>query len=386
MGEVSQGSVTADNKTQAHRELSGRGFFVKKISADLGFKISNKNVSNKELLRLIKSMRSLMNSGIPLTDTLKIISDEPETKKLGVYVEGIYQEIIKGSSFSDACRNYDDIFDEVFVSSVKVGEKTGDLALSLENYQEYLLQKIYLNKKIKSALTYPIFLMSALSIVVGILFVYVIPNFADLFSSFDAALPAPTQLVISLASYSHYIAAFLVSFIIISILVIKSFGDKPEIKLMFDSLLLKVPIFGSMRDRAQKARLTGSFSSLLTSGVTVAEAIYILSESFKGTRLGESLALCSKSVVEGESMFNSFKRFSVFDGYALKMLSIGEKSSQLETVLNDIASYQQEELDEKIDRFTSLLEPFLIMFMGLLMGFVIIAMYLPIFFISDVVQ
>ncbi|GAB2191549.1 type II secretion system F family protein [Sessilibacter sp. MAH1] len=385
-GEFVKGSINSENKLSAYSELKDKNLYVQKIKSNSSFSFYSAGISGKELLRLIKSIRSLLGAGLPLSDTLKIISKNAESKKISVYVDNIHKDVIEGASFSLSCKKHGNLFDDVFVSAIGVGEKSGDLIQSLENYENYLVRKLYINKKVKSALTYPLFLTSALVVVIGVLFVYVVPNFSELFASFDAQLPAPTRLIINISEYIHYIGLILLLVGFGIFLFIKFSGNNKKIKLRLDRIFTGIPIVGPMRRCSQIARLTNSFASLLRCGVPASESVQILRDSFDGTHLGELLKASSKFILEGGSVYDSFVRYSIFNGYSLNMLSIGEKASQLEPVLTDISLYQNDELDEKIDSFTRLLEPILILFMGLLMGFVIISMYLPIFFISDVVQ
>jgi type IV pilus assembly protein PilC len=385
-GSVIKGTVTAQDRSRALSELSELGVFVQKLSREFTLSLGKTSLKPQEFFRLIKSLRSLLKSGLAFTECLSALAVEPENKRVAQYVNSLHLDVVNGDSFSQACLRYPEVFDEVFVSAVRTGEKSGDLFSALGNYQDYLSQKLQLNRKIKSALTYPVFLLSALGVVLAILFIYVVPNFAELFESFDAQLPKPTQWVIAAGEYAPGIIFSLLIFICSSLLLSGTLKQQLQWQRTVDQSLLRVPLIGAMRAKVQTARLASTMTNLMASGASIIEILDLTISSFRGTQLGLTLERTKTAIVDGQSVFHAFKEQSVFTGYALKMLSVGEKAAAMDRVLADIAEYQQEELDDQVERFTALLEPALILFMGVLMGFVIIAMYMPIFYMSEVVQ
>lgn len=385
-GEAISSTITSVDRSHAESELLDQGLFITSITGTGTLFTLNRGLTLKQQLIFVKSLVSLIKSGLPLRDGLIAIEEQADHERIRHYTKGLISAINKGDSLAEACKMYPEAFSHVFVCTIEVGEKTGELGNSLEGLQNHLVRQLNLSKKVKSALTYPVFLLVTLLAVVTLLFIYVVPSFAELFSSFDTELPTPTKIVLAIADAFPLIAAcFLAVFFTLAGLKVK-FGDNAKYKLFLDNLTLKIPLLGSLVTKSQAVTITTTLGSLLESGASITESLDICSRSMKDTQQGRRLAYALEAIVNGGSLAQALEKHRVLTGYTSKILAVGEKSSNVEQSLKDVSNFLQDELDEFVTRLTALLEPSLILVMGVLMGFIIISMYLPVFFISEVVQ
>lgn len=385
-GRIIRDSISATNKQSAAAAVAESGLYVRHVSRQLKFSIQNHELDTNLLYRLMRSFKSLLSAGLSISEALNALADVPENDKSRTFVDVLIKGVNRGESLSEIASAHNYMFDKLLINAFFTGEQSGNLAFALEAYLENLQQKRELSSNIRNALSYPVFLLGALVIVMFLLFTYVIPNFSEMFESFGAELPEPTRIILLVADYFHWVLLATGVLAFASISLARASRSNTSMGLALDKILLATPLVSTLRRKIQISNFSLMLKSLLEGGAPLVEALDVCRDAFEGTLLGESIASARAEILDGHSIHDSFMRSCVFDGYSLKMLAVGEKASSIEKVLTDIARFHGEELSDFLNRFNKILEPALILLMGLLMGFVIIAMYLPIFYMADVVK
>lgn len=386
-GEKVSSSLTATSKQQAAKELKEAGYLVEKLTANYfnGFNLS-RGRSSKEFYEINSQLISLIKSGIPLSESLSILVENSEPSETMQYFNSVHQQIQKGASISEACLLYPEMFDEVYISLLKISEKSGDLVGSLQNYQKYLSMRIGFTSSIKQALAYPVFLIITIAMVIGILLIYVVPKFTDLFASFDAELPYPTQIIITASNVMPYLLLTAMPVVVTLSILFKAWNIPTNIKVKLDKTLKKLPFIGALRSENQVSQAMRMLSSLLNSGSPLLSSLIAVKDVNINNSLGSEFGGIVKMLESGSSLSEAIESVNFLSKNAKSMLATGEKSSSLAAMMIEICEYNENKFESKLKNATSLIEPALMLAMGLIVGFVIIAMYLPIFYLADVVQ
>lgn len=379
-------TMVAPSKEAAIDSLQQTGMMVGKIRPALSGKVSSRAINHKVFYQFNQELIALVRAGIPLVEALGMCTSRPGEKNFTNILSEVRKKVLGGQSFSDACQEYPEAFDSIYVAAIRTSEQTGDLREALTHYQSYLERKVKIEKEIKQALYYPVFLVFALGIVLTILFVFVVPKFTELYSGFDMELPLATRIIVSIANAAPLF--ILISFFIfVASTVVWNLVEKPKAFFLFiDGLLLSIPVLGNTRSMLHQSRLMTMLSGLLLAGTPLVLALKIASESLSGLRLGAAIESVVRDVEDGNRFSASLEKQGVLSEQVIKMLDIGESSGALEQMMKEVAIYSEEMLDERLKQITALFEPTLMLLIGLMVGVVIVAMYMPIFFLAEVVQ
>ncbi|WP_185236088.1 type II secretion system F family protein [Teredinibacter franksiae] len=377
--------LAASSKESALADLEASGLLITNIHQVLSFGGASK-VPTEALYRFNQELLSVTRAGIPLVDSLKMVIPRDDSPLLTSILEKVIDKLSSGSSFSVACKDFPEAFDPIYLASIQTSEHTGDLVEALQQYNAILSRKLNVDKSIKAALYYPAFLASVLVVVLAVLFVFVIPSFSELYDSFDAALPGPTQVILAIAAIAPY--AIVASAILLLVATITwKLSDKPKLVLIrVDRALNRVPVIGKTRVNIQFSQIMRMLSGLLVSGSPLVDSLRITAQSFSDKQVGLDLTKVAKSVEHGESFSQAMKHTKHLSSTSTKMLQTGEKSGNLGPMIGELANKVEGELESQLKQFTSLFEPVVMLFLGLIVGFVIVAMYLPIFYLADVVS
>jgi type IV pilus assembly protein PilC len=291
-----------------------------------------------------------------------------------------------GSTFADALRKYPKVFDQLYVNMVEAGEAGGILDTILERLSGYMERAQALKRKVKSAMTYPIVILVVAVVVVAGLLVFVIPQFADLFTSFGGTLPLPTRIVIAMSDFLGGWGGLIILIVIIATFItIKRINRTAKGKLVFDKVLLKSPVFGNLLRRVSIAKFTRTLGTLLSSGVPLLDGMEITART-AGNKVVENAIMSSRvSISEGKTIAEPLGETKVFPPMVVQMISIGESTGALDTMLGKIADFYDEEVNAAVESLTSMLEPLLMVFLGGSVGFILIAMYMPIFGLANLI-
>ena len=380
------GSLVASSKQSAMRELEQGGLFIASVQEQISATILRKKVPQKSFSRFNKEMIALTRAGVPLLDALSMCSTRPNEPYLTGLLNQAKTKVANGERYSSSCESFPEVFDSFYVAAMRTGEHSGDLLKAMRRYQSYLDRKMRVSKEIRNALYYPLFLLSALILVLILLFTFVVPSFAELYESFEAELPFATRAVLALADIVPAVILVLGLCMGAAIGVLRLVDIPNETKVFVDRVILKLPVWGKFRQNVQRSRIMMLLGSLLDAGSSLTNSIQILAMSSRGLNVELSLQKVQQDIENGERFADSVSRHSLLDEQMAGMLASGEKSGSLAQMMDEVSTYLDETVEEQLKAITSLFEPIIMVFLGVLVGIVLIAMYLPIFFMAEVVQ
>jgi type IV pilus assembly protein PilC len=358
----------------------GRG-----LDRDLSIPGFGESIKQRDVVIFTRQLATMIDAGLPIVQCLEVLATQSPNKKLRVVIRQLKEEVEAGSTFTDALRKHPKLFDDLFVNMVAAGEVGGILDSILHRLSGYMEKAMKLKSKIKGAMIYPATIVTVAVGVTAILLIFVIPVFAELFGSFGQALPAPTQFVINLSnftiSYFHYIAGLLIAAGIAS----RQFYRTEAGRLFFDQMFLQLPVFGDLIRKAAVARFTRTLSTLVSSGVPILDALAITART-AGNKVVERAVLATRiSISEGRTIAEPLAQSKVFPPMVCQMISVGETTGALDAMLQKIAEFYEEEVDNAVSNLTALMEPLVILFLGVVIGGLVVSMYLPIFKLGSVI-
>jgi type IV pilus assembly protein PilC len=344
-----------------------------------------KKVQQRAIAIFTRQLATMIDAGLPLVQSLEILSVQQEQKVFKDIIRQIREDVESGSTFAGALKKHPTAFDDLYTNLVVAGEEGGILDNILLRLAGYIEKAEALKKKVKSAMVYPATIVGVAVIVVFILMIFVIPVFEDMFKGAGQNLPLPTLIVIGM---SKLIKKYV--FVVIPVLILLGFlfhrYRKTESgRALIDRLLLKLPVFGPLLQKISVARFSRTLGTLVSSGVPILDGLSIVSKTSGNRTIEVAILNARSSIREGETIAEPLGRSGMFPPMVIQMISVGESTGALDSMLSKIADFYEEEVDVAVGNLTSLLEPFLMMFLGVVIGGVVIAMYLPIFQMASAV-
>lgn len=338
-----------------------------------------------ELVMFSRQLATMVDAGIPLMQAIEILHEQTEHKGFKKILGSIKQNITAGASLSQALAKQGEVFSELFVNMIKAGEESGSLDDILDRLATYLEKTQRLIAKVKSAMIYPIVVCSMAVGITALILIKVIPVFKDMYADFGAALPAPTTILINLSDFLIANIGWMSGVIGGSSVVLGKLSKTKRGMLAADSLKLKLPIFGPLLRKVAVSKFTRTLSTLIKSGVPILAALEITSKT-AGNKIIENAVMKVRSAIkEGENIAEPLRAAKVFPPMVVRMIAIGEKTGELEKMLNKIAEFYEEQVEVAISGLTSILEPLIIAFLGVVIGGIVICMFLPIFSLANIV-
>jgi type IV pilus assembly protein PilC len=351
------------------------------------FKIpGSKKIVNNDLPVFTRLLGAMLDAGMPLVQVLETLQTETDNKNFTPVVVGLREYIEAGESLSQAMMHYPTVFDTLYLSMIQAGESSGMMAEICMKLAGYLEEAVLLKRKIKSAMMYPVMVtIVALLLTTGMI-LFIVPAFASMYSDFDSALPAPTQALVDLSDALR--GNFLMIFGgIVGIGFIFNRYKKTEAgQYQIDGLKLKAPVFGNLTLKVSMARFSSTFAQLISSGVPIVKAMDIVAASTDNAVLSKATLDAKPKIESGMNISDSVAESNQFPSLLIQMMSAGEKAGKMDDMLRRIADIYKEEVDATVDGLTSLIEPLLITFLGITVGGIVVAMFLPIFKLSEVVM
>ncbi len=383
-GRKLKGELEAANEKIALNQLRKRNFTVKKLKPkpkDLFENLSfmQPKVKNKDLVIFTRQFSTMIDAGLPLVQGLSILAGQSENPTFKKILKEITRDVEGGSTLAEAMRKHPKVFDDLYVNLVAAGELGGILDTILRRLAEYIEKTEKLKSQIKGAMTYPIVVVAIAIIVIAVILIFVIPVFEEMFSSFGSALPAPTQIVVNLSRFMKSNFIWVALGIGVLIYAFKRYRGTETGKRTTDGLFLKLPIFGNLLKKVAVARFTRTLGTMITSGVPILDALEIVARTSGNKILEEIILEVRGSIAEGQTIAEPLSENDIFPGMVIQMISVGEATGALDTMLGKIADFYDEEVDAAVAALTSMLEPLLMLFLGGSIGGLVIAMYLPIF-------
>lgn len=384
-----KGEVTGKNEASAKAQLRKQGInnpVLKKKGGSLFGKRGGK-VNPMEVAIFTRQMSTMMRAGVPLLQSFDIVADGLNNPKMKEVVLGLKVHVEGGNSFADALRRYPDLFDDLFVSLVSAGEQSGALETMLDRVAIYKEKSEQLKLKIKKAMKYPITVLTIAAIVTVILLVKVVPVFAELFGSFGAELPKPTQVAINM---SEWLQAWGILAAIILGGIGWGLGEFKKRSKAFrdwlDRLYLRLPIVGDLVMKATVARYSRTLATTFAAGVPLIEALRSCADAAGNVVYYDAIMKIRDEVSTGQQLTFSMRQTGVFPSMAVQMTSIGEEAGSLDAMLDKVATYFEAEVDNAVDGLTAMMEPAIMAFLGIVVGGLMVAMYMPIFQMGKVVS
>jgi len=415
-GKLTTGTMEAKDKSIVITKLRERNYYPinieeadrkKKISKEISLKLLVERIRFQDVLTFTQQLSSLMEAQVPLDKSLAICIELIENKKLRRVVENVRKSVQGGSSFSDALSKHPAVFDKLYINMIRAGESGGVLEQVIARLNQFMERRKELRDYIVSAMIYPILLTMVGGAAVAILLIYVVPRFAQIFDDMGQALPLPTQILMSVSGFiANYF--WLIGIIIaVFIMLYKQLMKKESYRFGMDKFKLKLPIFGSLIEKIEIGRFASTLGTMIKSGVPIINALMIVRDTVSNLVISKALlnietnnngknGVPSKadqqkketdiisSVRKGKGVGEPLRKSGVFPPLAIHMVTIGEETGQLEEMLFKVASIYETDVRNTIKRLISLLEPFMIFLMGLIVGFIVISMLLAIFSINDI--
>ncbi|MFA5311653.1 MAG: type II secretion system F family protein [Candidatus Omnitrophota bacterium] len=350
-----------------------------------GDKVKDQKVKLDDLVIFTRQLATMIDSGIPLVHALGILSEQVENPALKGVVVSVRQDIEAGMSFCDALAKHPKVFSDLFINMARAGESSGMLDDILDRLASYLEKSAALSRKISSSLVYPAVVVSMAFIITAVLLLKVVPTFKGIFDVLGGQLPIPTQILIFMSDVFRKYFLFLVIFTVGLIFLFRKYIATERGRYNFDSVQLKAPVLGELFRKLSVAKFSRTFSTLVKSGVSVLNALDIVSKTSGNKVVEEAVVSCSKAVRDGESIAAPLLRSGVFPPMVCRMISVGEQTGKLENMLTKIADFYDEQVDSATSALTSMIEPLVIAFLGIVVGGIVISLFLPVFKISQLI-
>lgn len=342
------------------------------------------SVQQKDVVVFTRQFATMIDAGLPILQSLDILTQQAENKTFKNILKQIRQDVENGAPLAESMAKHPKVFTDLYTNMVSAGEVGGILDTILERLSIYMEKAMKLKSKIKGAMIYPISIITVAVAVTAILLMFVIPVFEEMFSSFGEALPLPTQIAINLSyALNTYIIHILIGLVSLAF-AIRTFYQTEKGRYAIDGLLLKLPIFGIILRKASVARFTRTLGTLISSGVPLLEALYITGKT-SGNKVVEGAILASRqSISEGKTLTEPLAESQVFPPMVCQMIDVGESTGAVDAMLHKIADFYEEEVDNAVANLTALMEPLVIVFLGVVIGGLVVSMYLPIFTLGSV--
>ena len=388
-GQIKKGEFEAPDEAAVRIYLRQQNIIPTKIVSkgkEIKFALPFKQkVKQRSIAIFTRQLATMIDAGLPLVQSLEILSSQQDQKLFKNIIREIREDVEGGSTFAAALKKHPGTFDDLYTNLVVAGEEGGILDTILLRLAGYIEKAEALKKKVKSALVYPAAIVSVAVIVVGILMIFVIPVFETMFSSAGQTLPLPTLIVLTMSKLIKKYVVIIIPLCILIFFLLRKYHQTENGKALIDSLLLKMPVFGPLFKKIAVARFSRTLGTLVSSGVPILDGLTIVSKTSGNKTIETAILNARASIREGETIADPLGRSAIFPPMVIQMISVGESTGALDSMLSKIADFYEEEVDVAVGNLTSLLEPLLMVFLGVVIGGVVISMYLPIFQMASAV-
>jgi type IV pilus assembly protein PilC len=388
-GEVKKGETEAINEAAVRTQLRRQGLKptrVKEKPKDLLEMIPLRgSVKSKDVVIFSRQFSTMINAGLPLIQCLDILAAQEQNKTFAKIIRNIKEEIEGGSTLSDALRKHPKVFDDLFINMIAAGEAGGILDTILNRLATYLEKSMKLKRKVKGAMTYPGVVLVMSVGIITLLLVKVVPVFQSIFAGMGRELPFATQTLIDLSNFVTNNALYIVCALVIAFVALARFYRTDSGRYLFDRMIIKPPVIGPLMRKVAIAKFTRTLSTLISSGVPILDGLEIVSRTSGNKIVERALMETRKNISEGKTIAEPLAATTVFPPMVVQMIAVGEATGSLDSMLSKIADFYDDEVEVAVSAMTSMLEPVLMVFLGGVVGGMIVAMYLPIFQIGNVV-
>jgi len=381
-GIIESGEITASTKEEVITILGKKNIVPtiitekpKKALFALGGRIND-----KDIVVFTRQFSTMINAGLPLVQALEILSTQVENKAFGKIIGQVKTDVESGLTYADSLKKHPKIFSELYANMVAAGEAGGILDTILNRLAAYIEKAMKLKKKVKGAMVYPAVISTVAVLVIVIIMVFVVPTFSKMFAQLGGTLPLPTRMVIGLSKFIAGTGGIIsLASIIAAVVFVVQFKRTEKGKKMIDFILLKIPIFGTLLNKVAVAKFTRTLGTLVSSGVPILDGLEITAKTSGNKIVEHAIMDVRKEVMGGKTIAEPIKKAKVFPPMVTHMIAVGESTGALDAMLGKIADFYDDEVDASVSNLTAMMEPLLMIFLGTTVGFIVVAMYLPIF-------
>lgn len=383
-GTIETGEITAATKEEVIAQLRRRNITPtiitekqKKSLLQMGF---GGGVKDKDIVVFTRQFATMIDAGLPLVQALDILSTQVENKSLGKTLQDVKGDVESGATYADALKKHPRTFSELYVNMVAAGEAGGILDTILNRLASYIEKAMKLKKKVKGAMVYPAVVSTIAIGVIGVIMVFVVPTFGKMFATLGGTLPWPTRLIVNMSDFLAGVGGLMILAVIIGIVVfIVQIRRTEKGKHITDRILLKLPIFGTLINKVAVAKFTRTLGTLVSSGVPILDGLEITAKTSGNKVVEYAIMEVRKGVVSGKTLAEPITKVKVFPPMVTHMIAVGESTGALDAMLAKIADFYDDEVDNAVNNLTAMMEPLLMVFLGGAVGFIVVAMYMPIF-------
>ncbi|KGE79140.1 type II secretion system F family protein [Halomonas salina] len=385
-GRKVSGEIIARSRVEVEKELSGQNIIVKTIRRKSGIGNGMGKVKSRDIMLFARQMATMIRAGVPALQAFQVVAESMKKPAMRALVQELMNEVAAGASFSEALRRHPLYFDRLFCNLVEAGEQSGSLDRMLERVATYKEKVESLKGRVKKALWYPAAVVAVGIGVTAILLIKVVPQFESLFHGFGAELPAMTRMTIQLSELAQQYWPWALGAVVAAIVLIRAGIKRSEaFTYRMHALALRIPVIGDILDKSCVARYSRTLATTFGAGVPLVEALQTAAGASGNKVYERAVEQIRDDVATGQQLHFAMRLTEQFPPLAVQMVGIGEEAGALDAMLNRVADYYEEEVDNKVDALTSLLEPFIIVVLGVLVGGLVISMYLPIFELGSVI-
>jgi type IV pilus assembly protein PilC len=391
-GQAMKGEMEAPDVEAVQAQLRRQGISPGNIKEagkglDMELKIPGfePKVTTKDLVVFTRQFATMIDAGLPLVQCLDILSKQQENKTFKKNLTQVKEDVESGSTFADALKKHPKAFDTLYVNLVAAGEIGGILDTILNRLAAYIEKALKLKKQVKSAMTYPATIIGIAILVIAVILVFVIPQFQTMFESFGQQLPLPTRIVIALSDIIQSYILLMIGGCFAVVWILKRIYRTPKGQLFMDALFLKLPVMGILLRKVAVAKFTRTLGTMISSGVPILDGLDIVAKTAGNKIIENAIYSVAQSISEGKTIAEPLEKSGVFPAMVCQMISIGEQSGSIDVMLNKIADFYDDEVDDAVGNLTAMMEPLLMLFLGVTVGGLVVAMYLPIFSLAGAV-
>jgi type IV pilus assembly protein PilC len=391
-GKVIKGKLEGENKDAVQSRLAQMGYIILELDQQGGIAALNEikfgggNVKQKDVAIFSRQFATMISAGLSLTKCLSILSAQTESANLRDVIVQIGRDVEAGQSLSDALGKHPKAFQPIFVNMVRAGETGGVLDEVLSRLADHLEAELALKAKIKSAMTYPMAMGGLVLVVLAAMMIFVIPTFEKMFTDMGGTLPGVTQLLITISHTVTSISGVFIGLGVFGLIMLFRWWSGGPGKLMWDGITLSMPVFGPLVRKIALAKFTRTFGTLVSAGVPILSALDIVADTAGNDVVANAVKHARNAIKEGETIAKPLSESNVFPSMLVQMIAVGEETGALDSMLNKIADFYDEEVGTATDGLTSLIEPLMMASLGVIVGWMMIALYLPMFQVVALVK
>ena len=382
--QIRKGEMTAANDQEVRNNLSRQGITpdkIKKKPKDLFENVAflQPKVTQHDIIIFCRQFSTMIDAGLPIIQCLDILQAQQDNATFKKMLKDIKESVESGQTLAEALKKYPDHFDNLFVNMVAAGEAGGILDVILRRLSAYMEKAAKLKAQVKGAMTYPIVTLCIAAGVLAVILVFVIPVFQEMFADFGSALPAPTQVVVNMSNFVKSRILYIIGAIVLLIFAFKRFYKTEKGRELIDDMFLKMPVVGILIRKVAVAKFTRTMGTMLSSGVAILEALDIVARTAGNKTIEKAIYKVRSGIAEGQTIADPLSETGVFPPMVCSMIAVGESTGAIDAMMEKIADFYDEEVDQAVENLTAMIEPFMLVFLGVTIGGLVISMYLPIF-------